>query len=317
MTINFDRACQLIVGIEKGVEDALDFSQFRIVFKVGQALVGQPAIAEILIYNVSAATMNKFIGVGQAFALYAGYKDNMGLIFQGEVFQFRRGRESPTDTYLAILAQNANTAHNFAVVKGTLAKDDNTALARRAAIMDAMREHGAEAGIQTAVAEDAAIRGKTYFKQARDALDDEAKSTNQEWGYDGNQVVIIDRNRPADALAFILNTKTGLVGMPQLTAEGLRVSSLLNHRLKIGGQVQVNEASVQTQAFDASYQAQASNVFKDPKMGLGADGFYNIISVEHAGDTRGDVWRTDVVGWGVGAIAPVSGVAIQGVANSV
>lgn len=314
---NFGRACQLIVGTEKGGTDAIDFAELRIVFKIGQALVGQPAFAEVFIYNVSETTMAKFNGVGQNFALYAGYKDSMGLIFQGEVFQFRRGRESPTDTYLMILAQNASTAHNFAVVKGTLAKEENSPKQRIAKIMESFREHGAEAGYQAPVSDETAIRGRTYFQQARDALDNEAETNNQAWGYDGNQVVIVDQNRPADAQAFVLNTTTGMIGMPQLTTEGLRVSSLLNHRLKIGGQVQINEKSVQTQNFDVSYQGQANNVFKDPKQALGADGFYNIIGVIHQGDTRGNTWQTDVVGWGVGAIPPISGVLIQGVQNSV
>ena len=52
MSENWKRACQLIVGIEKGKTDALDFSEFRIVFSVGQALVGQPGTAEVYVYNL-------------------------------------------------------------------------------------------------------------------------------------------------------------------------------------------------------------------------------------------------------------------------
>jgi hypothetical protein len=194
MSENWKRACQLIVGIEKGKTDALDFSEFRIVFSVGQALVGQPGTAEVYVYNLSVETMNKFKGedgefrTGQDFALYAGYEGNIGLIFQGQVFQFRRGRESPTDTYLCIIAQNADIQHNFAVVKGPLAAG-RTLEQEKQAILESFKANGAKTGyIAPSANQSEAPRGKTYFGLASEYLQQYAENNNQDFGYDGNEL---------------------------------------------------------------------------------------------------------------------------------
>lgn len=321
MSENWKRACQLIVGIEKGKTDALDFSEFRIVFSVGQALVGQPGTAEVYIYNLSTETMNKFKGedgefrTGQDFALYAGYEGNIGLIFQGQVFQFRRGRESPTDTYLCIIAQNADTQHNFAVVKGTLAAGRNLEQEKQV-IAESFKANGAKTGyLAPAANQNEAPRGKTYFGLASDYLNEYAENNNQDCGYDGNEITIVERNRAADAKAYVLKPSTGLIGMPQLTMSGLRAECLMNPKIKIGSQVQIDSILVQTENYDTTYNQQGLD--QTFKQAFGADGYYNIVSVTHDGDTRGDVWHTSIVGTGVNAVQAISGVAIQGVQNAV
>ena len=316
MTQLFRRQCQLIVGLQAGGTDALDMSEFRIRFKINQAMVGKPGSAEIYIYNLSEKTMAKFVGEGQSVALYAGYEQNIGLIFFGQVFQIRRGRESPTDTYMFILAQMADVAHNYAVVSGTLAKGWTMEDQRRSAL-DAMAKYNVEGGALSVLPDVKMPRGKVLYGTSREYLDHIAQSANQEWGYDGNKVVMVDRNKPTDRLAFVLNTNTGMIGMPVLTSEGLRVTSLMNHRLKMGGQVQVDESSVQTQTFDITPQGMPNNAFIDPKQALGADGFYNIVSVEHRGDTRAQDWYTDLVCVGVNAIVPISGPMITAVQNGI
>ncbi|WP_277561368.1 phage protein [Acinetobacter beijerinckii] len=321
MSENWERACQLVVGLEAGKSEALDLSSFRIVFSVGQALVGQPGTAEVYIYNLSTETMNKFKGengefnTGQDFALYAGYKDNLGLIFQGQVFQFRRGRESPTDTYLCIIAQNADTQHNFAVIKGTLAAGRNLEQEKQV-IAETFKSNGAKTGyLAPAANQDEAPRGKTYFGLASDYLNEYASNNNQDTGYVDGEITIIDRNRPADASAYVLKPLTGLIGMPQLTMSGLRAECLMNPKIKIGSQVQIDSKLIQTENYDTTYSQQG--VDQPFKQAFGADGYYNVVAVTHDGDTRGDIWQTSIVGTGVNAVQAVSGVAIHGVQNAV
>lgn len=318
---NWNRACQLIVGVTKGSSEALDFSNMRIVFSVGQALVGKPGIAEVYIYNLSDETMNKFKGengefeTGQDFALYAGYEGNMGLIFQGQVFQFRRGRESPTDTYLCIIAQNADTQHNFAVIKGNLAAGRNLEQEKQL-IADSFKENGAKVGYMAPAAnQDEAPRGKTYFGLASEYLKQYANNNNQDCGYDGDEITVVERNRPADATAYVLKPATGLIGMPQLTMSGLRAECLMNPKIKIGSQVQIDSSLIQTENYDTEYSQQGLD--QDFKQAFGADGFYNVVAVTHDGDTRGDMWQTSIVGTGINAVQAISGVAIQGVQNAV
>lgn len=322
MSENWKRACQLIVNVKKGGTEALDFSNMRIAFEVRQALDGQPTIAEVLIYNLSTETMNKFRGddqkftSGQDFALYAGYEGNLGLIFQGQVFQFRRGRESPTDTYLCIVAQNADVQHNFAIVKGNLAAG-YTNEQRKQLIIKAFKDNGVENGyLAPAASEAKAPRGRTDLGLASQYLDEYADNNNQDWAYDSNgEITIVNRKQPPDAKAYVLSTANGLTGMPQLTASGLSAECLLNPKIKVGDQIQINESLVQTQNYDTGYGQQ--EVDKDFKQAFGADGYYKVVGVSHAGDTRGDIWQTSIVALGVGATQAVTGVAIHGVQNAV
>ncbi|WP_353164147.1 phage protein [Acinetobacter guillouiae] len=316
MSENWNRACQLIVGLEKGSSEALDFSNMRIAFEVRQALDAQPAITEVLIYNLSTETMNKFKGEGQDIALYAGYEGNLGLIFQGQVFQFRRGRESPTDTYLCIVAQNADVHHNFAVLKGTLAAGRDLEHEKQA-IFESFKANGAQCGyLAPAVNEAKAPRGKTYCGATVDYMKEYADNNNQDLAYDSNgAITLINRKQPPAAKAYVLSTANGLTGMPQLTASGLSAECLLNPKIKVGDQIQIKESLVQTQNYDTGYGQQ--EVDKDFKQAFGADGYYKVVGVSHAGDTRGDIWQTSIVALGVGATQAVTGVAIHGVQNAV
>lgn len=322
MSENWKRTCQLIVGIKKGVPEALDFSNLRIAFEVRQALNGQPAITEVYIYNLSSETMNKFKGddeqftTGQDFSLYAGYEGNIGLIFQGQVFQFRRGRESPTDTYLCIIAQNADIQHNFAVVKGTLAAGHNLEQ-RKQAIIKAFQDNGVKNGyLAPAVNETKAPRGKTYFGLASDYLNEYADNNNQDWAYgEDGEITVVDRKQPANPKAYLLSTATGLIGMPQLTASGLSAEILLNPKIRLNDQVQIDEGIVQTENFDTGYGQQELD--KPFKQAFGANGYYRVVGISHSGDTRGDTWTTSIVALGVGATQAITGVAISGVQNAV
>ena len=73
---------------------------------------------------------------------------------------------------------------------------------------------------------------------------------------------------------------------------------------------------VQTQNFDITYgQGGLDQASKSIQTASGRDGFYNVVSAEYYGDTRGDDWYVEGIAVGVGAIPPVSGVSITGVAG--
>ncbi|MFX6145246.1 hypothetical protein ABTF59_18870, partial [Acinetobacter baumannii] len=82
-----------------------------------------------------------------------------------------------------------------------------------------------------------------------------------------------------------MNANTGMVGMPQLTTEGLMVNCLLNPQLRRGRRIHVDTSSIQTQAFDFDYQSQGVyQPQKDLKTAGGINGIYIIKAVEHYGD---------------------------------
>ena len=104
---------------------------------------------------------------------------------------------------------------------------------------------------------------------------------------------------------MVLNSGTGMVGLPEQTLQGVIVRCLLNYRIRPGTKLQINESSIQRAAISPAYAAGAQNTFfrdQSPNealqsgiLGIAADGFYKALLVEHNGDTRGPNWYTEIV----------------------
>lgn len=300
---------------------ALDLSDMRIVFRVNQATKDNAQFAEIYVYNMSESTMNTLEGdgvvvAGQKVILEAGYGDDMGIIFKGDVFQVRRGRESQTDTWFCILAQAGNQALSTAVVRkefpaGTTPKQ------MQDFIKEEYKNYGVDTGYMCKVSESQGLpRSKSVFAPLQEFLKQFCKDNNAEAIIEDDTIKMLPLGESTGAPAYVLNTRTGLVGMPQLTTDGLNVTCLLNPRLKYGGQIKVDMASIQTQAYDVSYGGQyVDQVQKSLQTAAGKYGRYNIVSITHSGDTRGNDWYTQVIAVGLGAQVQISGTSINAVDN--
>lgn len=332
MSEQFGRKCRLTVQIapeveavdettSPGVRLALDLSDMRIVFRVNQATTDNAQFAEIYVYNLSEDTMNTLEGeavvtAGQKVILEAGYGDDMGIIFKGDVFQVRRGRESQTDTWFCMLAQAGNKALSTAVVKQEFAAG-TTPVQQRDFLKEQFKKCGVEAGYMCDVSKDQGLpRSKSVMMALMDFLRQFCKDNNTEAFIEDDTLSMIPRGGNNGEPAFVLNTRTGLVGMPQLTTDGLNVTCLLNPRLKHGGQIEVDQNSIQTQSYDVTYGGQyIDQTQKSLQTAGGKQGRYNIVSVSHAGDTRGNDWYTQLIAVGVGAQVQISGTSIKAVEN--
>ena len=105
--------------------EALDLSELRIRFDVKRTSQMTPNVADIRVYNVAPETVAR-IGAYQTkefnnIILEAGYPDNYGVIFKGNIKQVISGRENATDTFVDLVAGDGDKAYNFAVVRTTLA----------------------------------------------------------------------------------------------------------------------------------------------------------------------------------------------------
>lgn len=92
------------------------------------------------------------------------------------------------------------------------------------------------------------------------SLDDQirqfCKDTNTEYFIDDEYLYMVGISSYLLDSVFEMNANTGMVGMPQLTTEGLMVNCLLNPQLRRGRRIHVDTSSIQTQAFDIDYQSQ-------------------------------------------------------------
>lgn len=259
MSEYWKRYCKLTVQVKNGAVQALDLSDFRITFRVAQATVNSPKFAEIYIYNLSEEMMNLLAGKdneqkGQTIILEAGYQSFYDIVFKGSVFQFRRGRDNPTDKFLCIIAQSGEAA-KYAITNASVIAGIN-AMEERNIILKDLQEKGVDPRYLNDIDSKAYVRGRVLFGQSTELLNKLAANTGSVCRIEDDQITMIEENGKTNEQAIVLTPSTGLVGMPQLTLDGLRFTALLNPSIKFGSQIQIDMSLVQTQNFDIGYGQQ-------------------------------------------------------------
>jgi hypothetical protein len=272
----------------------LDLSNMRIVFHVFQSDLSFPNYATIKVYNLSDTTAHKVQNEFLSVRLQAGYEGgSYGMIFNGTIKMVRRGRDNPTDTYTEILAADGDVARNFATIKQTFA-----AGATSDQIFDALvNALGLPVGYKPDLAPTALSRGKVMFGMARDLMDDLADTARCTWSIQNGQIQLVPLTSYIPGTAVVLNSNTGMIGLPEQTEDGISVKTLLNPRIKIGCLVQINNKSIQG-AFLGGQNLNAQGRLEQipgllPKVTW--DGFYRVYVAEHEGDTRGHPWYSNLV----------------------
>lgn len=276
----------------------LDLSQLRIVFDIRQWDIQTPANAVIRVYNLSKDTANKIQQEFTGVTLQAGYQNGpFALIFSGTIIQVRRGRESPVDTYTDIVAANWDVANNFTVVNKTL--HGATPKTQLDALFSAM---GVKAGYMSPLPSKTLPRGKVLFGMARDRVRDVNNDTATRFSYTPSGVQVIGITDVLPGEAIVLNAQTGMIGLPEQTEDGIQITSLLNPNYRVGGQVQLNNSSIQKAVIDPSVRGSINTAFLAQM--LDADGNYRVLVIGHKGDTRGNPWYSMLTCVGINSAAP-------------
>jgi len=277
---------------------ALDLSDLRIRFYAKHKTTQSPYTAEITVTNPSSSTAQRLLAKEfTTVELSAGYEEgNFGPIFKGEIKQCIKGREGQqfTDTYVTIYASTNDSAYNFAHVNKTL-KAGSTHKDMFDACVEAMKKFGATGGkAPDVLAQMKFARGVPMFGMARDYLRMIAQSHEGNWHLDTNGKVDLKLDKdPGEGTTVVLNSETGLIGMPRQTQVGIYVTALINPNLHIGGILEINESSITRAAPNLSTGGDAQNAFLQ-RQGA-SDGFYKVWGIDWEGDTRGQPWYAHIV----------------------
>lgn len=280
-------------------DKALDLSDFHIRFRTVQEDQEGPSNCDIRVYNLSEETTAAIRNEYSRVVLQAGYETGpFGVIFDGTIRQFRKGRENNTNTYLDILAADGDLAYNWAMLKKSIAagasyKD------RIDAIIAGMKAQGLDQG-QIVYPDTGGIlpRGKVLFGYAKAAMRQVVDTMGSTWSIQGGKVQVIPMDGYLPGEAVTLNSQTGLIGRAEQTQNGIEARCLLNPAINVGGSVQINQASInQTLSVDPNAPpGPAYNQYAGVQMlaSVTADGLYRVYVAEHTGNTRGMEWYTDI-----------------------
>lgn len=297
MSDQYLRKCSLVVGSGK---ELIDLSTLRIKFKVTQWDIQTPNYTRIRVYNLKEETANKIQKEFTQVSLQAGYENgNYGLIFIGTVKQVKKGRENPVDTYLDILAADADTNYNFGVINTSLAAG-STVTDHVTAIAKAM---GLPIGYIGDLPQTKLPRGKVLYGMGRDLLRRTVQSSGASYSIQDGKLQVIPLTGYLPGEAVVLTERTGMIGMPEQTEDGITVTALLNPQIKCGTRIQLDNASIQRAAKDPSIQGDLAFAFLPS---ISADGFYRVLVNGYEGDTRGNDWYSNLVCLAVNDTVPPS-----------
>jgi len=273
-----------------------DEPDLRIRFRTHQQDAESPNNADIRVYNLAESTVREIRAEYDSVVLQAGYRDGaVGTIFAGTIKQFRIGRENNIDSYLDLLVSDGDIGYNFGVIASTLAKGA-TLLDVAKAAAKAMGTPLDEKNLPDLNGTEL-LRGKVLFGMARTILRGAARSADSTWSIDDGRVRMTPLSGYLPGEAVTLNALTGLVGVPELTDQGVHARSLLNPKLRVGGLVRINNRDinqlVQRTASDPTRFDSRTGFQKMANLSR-ADGLYRLYAVEHSGDTRGAEWFSDL-----------------------
>ena len=289
VTEQYQRVCKLTVsGSGGGVKN---LSELRVTFQINHAVVQTPKAAWIRVYNVSQSTIAQVQKEFTAVSLTAGYVGNAAVIFSGTIKFIRAGRETQTDTFLDIFAADGDEAYNQANVNVSLAAgwtDQHV----YDACLNAMAPFGIGQGHVPPLSGTAALRGAAFYGPAKSVLTDMAARNGCNWNIAQGQLNLIPIGQAASGTeAIVLNSNTGMVGIPKQTVLGVEVTALLNPLIRPGSLVQIAAADV----LGATPDLASASLQPLSLPSIASAGLYAVQWVDLEGDTRGQPWYTHAV----------------------
>ena len=288
------RKCNLVVSANG---DGLDLSQLRITFEVSKTENETPNHAKIKIFNLSKDTENQVIKEFTRVTLQAGYEDNFGVIFDGEIVQSKRGREG-VDSYVQIDASDGDSAYNYAIVSKTLAAGSSQEDHVNACVDSMKIEKGKLVPNGTVKL----TRGKVLHGSAKNIMRQSAKANKQKWNIQNGKLQLLGTFDLLPNQAVVLNSQTGLIGGAEQSTKGIKLKALINHMLHIGAKIVVNEGDIVRA--DKETPKAGSKTKPDKQATIASDGVYKIIGTEYTGDNRGTDWYVNITCIDVDESAP-------------
>lgn len=222
--------------VKKGVELGFNTAFIRVTNP-------NPSTARSLVQLVAQPELNPPITID------AGYEDNHGVIFHGQIKQAIYGRESPTDTLLQLVCSTFDMEYNHGVINKSLAAGStmmdhfNQAITAMAAVSQTSIGVGY---IDPALNISQPVYPKSVqlFGMARNTLWRIARSKQANVFDDQDKIHLLGYANTMPGSPVVLNSQTGLVGMPTLDAGGLMARSLLNPSIRIGCVVQIAQSQI-------------------------------------------------------------------------
>ncbi|KFK93329.1 MULTISPECIES: hypothetical protein [unclassified Serratia (in: enterobacteria)] len=344
MSQNWMRHFELVLSDNDG--KGIILSDFKITFDIQWNDNKWPSNANVRIYNLSPSTQNLILAREYSkMKIIAGYDGiapnvpasdvgkvreisdqevgqingmNFGLIYSGDIRFTVSGKDNGTDSWVFIQACDGLEVFQKAFISATLAKG-YTLKDVYHLLMRSLEPYGIVGGSVPDFPATVFPRGKSFYGPVHEYLDNLAEQCSARWQFAYGRVDMRTKDMIAHE-AFVLNSHTGLIGMPQQTiGAGVNVKCLINPNIKLNGLIQLDQASVYRTALQN--QDIYSGVFNEKEINgnlapigkvrdaegnwvdappmaqpasVATDGVYIVRYITYKGDTRGKDWYMEM-----------------------
>ncbi|MDU5020944.1 MAG: hypothetical protein E6269_10375, partial [Clostridiales bacterium] len=268
MSKNWMRHFELVLTDNEG--KGLVLSEFKATFEIEWNDNKWPSVATVRVYNVASKTANRIMGREfSKMKIIAGYDGiapvvpasevgkvhevdpsqvgqtngaNYGVIFSGDIRFTVTGKDNVTDSWVQVQACDGQEAFSKAFISTTLAKG-YTVKDVYNELMRALEPYGIVSGTVPEFPSTVFPRGRVLHGTVQQYLDNVANQCGARWQFAYGRVDMLTADM-AMHKAVVLNSDTGLVGMPQQTiGGGVNVKCLINPNIRLNGLIQLDQTS--------------------------------------------------------------------------
>jgi hypothetical protein len=236
-----------------------------------------PNTADITIINLDPESEHKVLQEYDDIIVSAGYEGAVLLIFRGNikhaVAYWDQGARK-----VDIQAADGDKDYRTAVMQSVVRSDAEAVQAALRAMPNTKPGH-----IKTG--DKRRIRAKVISGAARDVLHQVAADNDANWSIQDGALQIVESTGVLPTEAIVMNEQTGLIGAPELSDKGIRVTSHLNPYVAINGKLLLNNDNIKIET--KQLYTTGPKVKTKKLVRLSTDGVYKVFKIRHEIDSRG------------------------------
>jgi len=271
VTILFDRKVYVTVAPNTGGVGK-KLSGLRMNFSIEKHLETTPNPATLEIFNLSRETRALFEEEETQVMIDAGYGDNTGRIFSGDIMRCITRKEGPdfisrldlADGFLALTQARVDRSFRESTAETDILKYAQDLLQAKNLKMRA------DAAINAAKA---IFTGYVASGTARKVMDEYCENNDLEWSVQNGEIQVLLKGKITSDPYYKLNMSTGLVGSPTKSKGGVSCTTLMLPDLYPGRGILLDSLHIK--------------------------GEYRVVKVIHNGDTHEGQFVTEIEAWKV------------------
>jgi len=237
----FNRKATLAIGKKikgsKGPVEPIDAREFRtrLKFKIVKDETGDANKSTISIFNISEDSKTFLEQDDLVVFFNAGYGDNVSNVFFGDLIRFNEKRNGP-DILTTLEIGDGEVALRESNVQIGLGPG-----ATNHQVIDiAVKAFNVSKSFTTDIPLIKYQNGFSYSGSAKKLMIEQMKAVKLTWSIQSGEMQILQKLQTDEQTAIEISPKTGLIGMPTKTKDGVEFISLLNAGLRPGRSVVLN-----------------------------------------------------------------------------